>query len=80
MKKNKVNLNEQPKIIDNQDVTSISSVIVAALDPIYVERGQLSYGFVVTLDGTNYSFRTNTQGYLQLNGSGDFTNSFTLSE
>lgn len=91
MKEKNTKLNEQVDIVDssestdnlevsdNQDVTPINSVIVTALDPIYV-RGQLSYGFVVTLDGTDYSFRTNTQGYLQLNDSGDFTNSFTLNE
>ena len=76
-KKDKLNLNEQPNIIDNQDPSLASSVIVTALDPVYV-GGFPSYGFVVTLDGTDYSFRNNTQGYLQLNSSGIFTNSFTL--
>jgi len=32
------------------------------------------------LDGVDYSFRTNTQGYLELNGSGIFFNSFILGQ
>lgn len=65
-------------IVETQTNSTIDSVIVTALDPIYIERGQLSYGFVITLDGADYSFRTNTQGQLQLNNSGIFTNKFIL--
>ena len=64
--------------VETQTKSTIDSVIVTALDPIYVERGQLSYGFVITLDGTDYSFRTNTQGQLQLNNSGVFDTQFIL--
>jgi len=65
-------------VIDNKDVPINQPVVVTALDPIYADRGQLSYGFVVTLDGVDYNFRTNTQGYLELNGSGIFFNNFIL--
>jgi hypothetical protein len=65
-------------VIDNKDVSINQSVVVTALDPIYSQYGQLSYGFVVTLDGVDYNFRTNTQGYLELNGSGIFINNFIL--
>lgn len=64
--------------VETQTKSTIDSVIVTALDPIYVENGQLTYRFVVTLDGTDYSFRTNTQGQLQLNNSGSFSNNFIL--
>ena len=64
--------------VETQTKSTIDSVIVTALDSIYVERGQLSYGFVITLDGTDYSFRTNTQGQLELNNSGVFGKHFTL--
>lgn len=67
-------------VIDNKDVPINQPVVVRALDPIYSDRGQLSYGFVVTLDGLDYSFRTNTQGYLGLNGSGIFFNNFILGQ
>lgn len=63
---------------DVETKSTIDSVIVTALDPIYVERGQLSHGFVITLDGADYSFRTNTQGQLQLNNSGVFDTQFIL--
>jgi hypothetical protein len=66
--------------LNAQTVSTITSVIVTALDPIYVPGGQRSYGFVVTLDGADYSFRTDVQGYLQLNDSGRFDNKFILSE
>lgn len=62
------------EVINNQPV------VVTALDPIYTDRGQLSYGFMVTLDNVDYSFRTNTQGYLELNGSGIFFNNFILGQ
>jgi len=65
-------------VIDSKDVPINQPVVVTALDPIYGDRGQLSYGFMVTLDGIDYSFRTNTQGYLGLNGSGIFFNNFIL--
>lgn len=64
--------------VETQTKSTIDSVVVTALDPIYVERGQLSYGFVITLDGTDYSFCTNTQGQLQLNNSGVFDTQFIL--
>lgn len=68
--------------VETQTKSTIDSVIVTALvtalDPIYVEHGQLSYGFVITLDDTDYSFRTNTQGQLQLNNSGVFDTQFIL--
>jgi hypothetical protein len=68
--------------VETQTKSTIDSVVVTvlvtALDPIYVERGQLSYGFIVTLDGVTYTFRTNTQGQLQLNNSGIFNTHFTL--
>jgi hypothetical protein len=62
------------EVINNQPV------VVTALDSIYNDRGQLSYGFVIKLDGVDYSFRTNTQGYLELNGSGIFFNNFILGQ
>ena len=64
--------------VEAQIKSTIDSVIVTALDPIYVERGQISYGFVITLDGTDFNFRTNTQGQLDLNNSGIFNTQFTL--
>ena len=64
--------------VETQTKLTIDSVIVTALDPIYVERGQLSYGFIVTLDGVTHTFRTNVQGELQLNNSGNFNTHFTL--
>ena len=67
-------------VIDNKDVPINQPVVVTALDPIYSDRGQLSYGFTVSLDGVDYSFRTNTQGYLELNGSGIFFNNFILGQ
>ena len=70
--------NSVGEVIVAQEVSTVQSVVVTALDPIYSDRGQLSYGFVVTLDGVDYSFRTNTQGYLELNGSGIFFNNFIL--
>jgi hypothetical protein len=71
VKKDNVTVDE---VINNQPV------VITALDPIYSDRGQLSYGFVIKLDNVNYSFRTNTQGYLELNGSGAFFNKFTLAQ
>ena len=64
--------------VETQTKSLIDSVLVSALEPVYVEGGQLSYGFVITLDGADYSFRTNTQGQLQLNNSGIFNTHFTL--
>lgn len=63
-----------------QEVSSVQSVVVIALDPIYNDRGQLSYGFNVVLDNVNYTFRTNQQGQLDLNNSGTFDTTFILSE
>ena len=71
VKKDNVAVDE---VINNQPV------VVTALDPIYSDRGQLSYGFVIKLDNVDYSFRTNTQGYLELNGSGIFFNNFILGQ
>ena len=67
-------------VIDNKDVPINQPVVITTLDPIYGDRGQLSYGFTVSLDGVDYSFRTNTQGYLELNGSGIFFNNFILGQ
>jgi hypothetical protein len=67
-------------VIDNKDFPINQPVVVTALDPIYTDRGQLSYGFVIKLDNVDYSFRTNTQGYLELNGSGIFFNNFILGQ
>ena len=64
--------------VEAQTKLTIDSVVVTALDPIYAEHGQLSYGFVITLDGNDYRFRTNTQNQLQLNNSGNFNTHFTL--
>jgi hypothetical protein len=36
-------------------------------DPVYSQFGELSFGLTVSLDGVDYNFRTNTQGYLELN-------------
>jgi hypothetical protein len=71
VKKNNVAVDE---VLNNQPV------VVTALDPIYSDHGQLSYGFVVTLNGIDYSFRMNTRGYLELNGSGIFFNNFILGQ
>ena len=59
-------------------VVGITSVVVKALDPVYSQYGQLSYGFTVSLDGVDYNFRTNTQGYLELDDSHIFLDNFTL--
>lgn len=61
-------------------VMGITSVIVKSLDPVYSQYGQLSYGFIVSLDGKDYSFRTNTQGYLELNNDHIFVDKFVLVE
>lgn len=71
VKKDNVAVDE---VINNQPV------VVTAIDPIYTDRGQLSYGFVIKLDNVDYSFRTNTQGYLELNGSGIFFNNLILGQ
>ena len=68
------------EVIKSQEVSTAQPVVVTALNPVYSDRGQLSYGFVVTLDGVDYSFCTNTQGYLELNGSGIFFNNFILAQ
>ena len=63
----------------SEEIKLVQSVVINALDPVYIEHGQLSYGFNVILDNVNYTFRTNQQGYLELNDSGIFTDSFVLS-
>jgi len=65
---------------DPVPVIGIKSVVVKALDPVYSQYGQLSYGFIVSLDGVDYNFRTNTQGYLELNDSHIFLDNFTLAQ
>lgn len=60
--------------------SGITSVIIKSLDPVYSQYGQLSYGFIVSLDGKDYSFRTNTQGYLELNNDHIFVDKFVLVE
>ena len=66
------------EVIEIQHVSTVQPLVVTALDPVYNDRGQLSYGFTIKLDDTTYSFRTNQQGYLELNGSGIFFNNFIL--
>ena len=65
---------------DPTPVIGITSVVVKSLDPVYSQYGQLSYGFTVSLDGKDYNFRTNTQGYLELNDSHIFLDNFILAE
>jgi hypothetical protein len=72
--------NAVDEVIKSQEVSTVQPVVVTALDPIYNDRGQLSYGFTIKLDDTIYSFRTNQQGYLELNGSGIFFNNFILAQ
>lgn len=72
--------NTVDEVIESQEVSTVQSVVVTALGPVYTDRGQLSYGFVVTIDGVDNTFRTNTQGYLELNGSGIFFNNFILAQ
>ena len=72
--------NAVDEVIKSQEVSTAQPVVVTALDPVYNDRGQLSYGFTIKLDDTTYSFRTNTQGYLELNGSGIFFNNFILGQ
>jgi hypothetical protein len=69
------------------DPVGITSVIVKALDPIYSQYGQRSYGFIerrygfiVSLDDKDYSFRTNTFGYLALNDDHIFVDKLILAE
>ena len=66
------------EVIESQEVSTVQPVVVTALDPVMNIRGQLNYGFTIKLDDTTYSFRTNQQGYLELNGSGIFFNNFIL--
>lgn len=66
------------EVIESQEVSTVQPVVVTALDPVMNIRGQLNYGFTIKLDDTTYSFRTNQQGYLDLNGSGIFFNNFIL--
>ena len=70
--------NAVDEVIKSQEVSTAQPVVVTALDPVYNDRGQLSYGFTIKLDNVAYSFRTNQQGYLELNGSGIFFNNFIL--
>lgn len=65
-------------IEETQESLINDSVIVTALDPVYSDRGQLSYGFTIESQNVTYSFRTNQQGYLELNGSGVFFNNYVL--
>lgn len=76
-KKINKDLKDDP-IPDPAPVIGITSVVVKALDPVYSQYGQLSYGFTVSLDGVDYNFRTNTQGYLELDDSHIFLDNFTL--
>jgi hypothetical protein len=70
---------EKDKIeFETQTKVTIDSIIVTALDPVSINGGQRSFGFVITLDGIEYCFRTDTQGYLQLNNSGNFAKNFIL--
>jgi hypothetical protein len=70
--------NAVDEVIKSQEVSTAQPVVVTALDPVYNDRGQLSYGFTIKLDDTTYRFRTNQQGYLQLNNSGSFYTTITL--
>lgn len=58
----------------------INGVVVTVIDPVHNERGQLSYGFKVTLNNIDYSFRTNQQNLIQLNGEGDYKSTFVLND
>jgi hypothetical protein len=68
------------EVIESQEVSTVQPVVVTALDPVMNIRGQLNYGFTIKLDDTTYSFRTNQQGYLELNGSGIFCDNFILGQ
>ena len=70
--------NAVDEVIKSQEVSTAQPVVVTALDPVYNDRGQLSYGFTIKLDDTPYSFRTNQQGYLQFNNSGSFYTKIAL--
>lgn len=72
--------NAVDEVIESQEVSTVQSVVVTALDPVYNDRGQLSYGFTIKLDDTTYSFRTNQQGHLELNGYGIFANNHILAQ
>jgi hypothetical protein len=64
--------------VEAQTKLPVASIMITALDPVYTGGGQLSYGFIVSLDGVTHTFRANTQGQLQLNNSGNFNTHFTL--
>ena len=64
--------------VEAQTKLPVASIMITALDPVYTRGGQLSYGFIVSLDGVTHTFRTNTQGQLQLNNSGVFDTQFIL--
>jgi hypothetical protein len=70
--------------VETQTKLPVASIMITALDPVYtsgmaeVIGRPLSYGFIVTLDGVTHTFRTNVQGELQLNNSGNFNTHFTL--
>jgi len=68
------------KALRDDPAPTPTSVIIKSLDPIYSQYGQLSYGFIVSLDDKDYSFRTNTQGYLELNNDHIFVDKFVLAE
>lgn len=65
-------------IEETQESLINDSVIVTALDPVFSDRGQLSYRFTIESQNVTYSFRTNQQGHLELNGSGIFFNNYVL--
>lgn len=64
--------------VEAQIKLPVASIMITALEPIYTTGGQLSYGFIITLDGVTHRFRANAQGELQLNNSGVFGTHFTL--
>jgi len=64
--------------VEAQIKLPVASIMITALEPIYTTGGQLSYGFIITLDGVTHTFRANAQGELQLNNSGVFSTHFTL--
>ena len=66
------------EVIEIQHVSTVQPLVVTALDPVYNDRGQLSYGFTVELGNKTFSFRTNQQGYLQFNNSGSFYTKIAL--
>lgn len=66
--------------VETQTKLPVASIMITALDPVYGSHGQLNHRFKLTLDGTDYNFRTNTQGELELNNSGIFVDQFILNE